>query len=437
MDSPSKRGKNLKNRSCSKSCLIFCLAIFVIFLLPHMKFGGFKERRPLPPPTGPIFSGNCDRPKRRMTSKWPLQAPDHLKNTMVHLSKPGETQYAHMAMIESMANGTLVAAFQASSGVEGSNDQHIVYATSTDVAGLYWTPAEPLPVPRMAAQWSPVMHTDSKGHLWLFYTEGRNCKFNVSPPRWMPGGDIKVTKWTPSSSKWKTPRTIYPQSAGGGVPKVLANKMIVLSSGEWALPYWSEKHSTGTCAFDSTAEGAAGLLVSKNEGWDWEPRGSVTSGATWLIENTVVELDDGKLLMFFRTLKGLIYRSTSADKGYSWTIAEATSLPNPDSKIHMLKLDDGMLALAYNNHGKLTRSLRRSRTFLDVAVSANQGSTWTKLARLESAEQPGLRAHYPTLHQVGCTLYVAYSKFYHEEYAYRSTNSSAELGINLAALDLR
>jgi hypothetical protein len=29
--------------------------------------------------------------------------------------------------------------------------------------------------------------------------------------------------------------------SGGGIPKVICNRMIVLSSGEWLLPYWREQ----------------------------------------------------------------------------------------------------------------------------------------------------------------------------------------------------
>jgi len=145
------------------------------------------------------------------------------------------------------------------------------------------------------------------------------------------------------------------------------------------------------------------------------------------------------LLMLFRTLKGYIYQAISDDKGRTWTRPEATNLPNPDSKIHMLPLADGSLALAYNHHPKLKRPNRRARTNLDVAVSINDGRSWKQVARVEDQQDAGLRMHYPTLMQSGCTLYLAYSKFYHEEFAYKGEGNSSgvELGIKLVALDIR
>eukprot|EP00242_Pyramimonas_sp_CCMP2087_P003825 CAMPEP_0198214686 /NCGR_PEP_ID=MMETSP1445-20131203/43204_1 /TAXON_ID=36898 /ORGANISM="Pyramimonas sp., Strain CCMP2087" /LENGTH=465 /DNA_ID=CAMNT_0043889973 /DNA_START=206 /DNA_END=1600 /DNA_ORIENTATION=+ len=419
----------------------FIVAIAVV-TLPQLRFGGFKEAtiKLDATPLGPVFGQGCKRHHRSVNTPWPLKGPRHVRDAWIHKSDFGsqsDTQYAHMAMIESLGNGSMVAAFQASTRLEGSNDQHIRLSFAHDLSGLSWGPSQPMPVPRTAAQWSPVLHRDTKSRLWIFYTEGRDCKHDSSKDAlWYPGGDIKVTMLGEGGAKWKAPRTIYAQTEDDGIPKVLANKLIVLSDGQWVLPLWSERHSAGTCQFGSEAVASAGVLVSRDQGWSWERRGRISSSQTWLIENSVVELKNGHLLMFFRTLKGFIYQAVSADQGYTWSTAEASSLANPDAKIHLARLADGMLAVAYNNHQKLKRPYRRCRTNLDVSVSINEGRTWTRLARLEDTEEGGLRNHYPTMLQVGCTLYVAYSRFYHEEFAYRATNTTGHLGVRIVALDL-
>ena len=53
---------------------------------------------------------------------------------------------------------------------------------------------------------------------------------------------MQVSVWGEGGDKWSQPRTIFSQEAEGGTPKVLANKMIVLSTGEWVLPFWREYH---------------------------------------------------------------------------------------------------------------------------------------------------------------------------------------------------
>eukprot|EP00959_Pyramimonas_sp_CCMP1952_P007904 165539-Pyramimonas_sp.AAC.1 len=40
---------------------------------------------------------------------------------------------------------------------------------------------------------------------------------------------------------WTAPRVLMPMSADNDVPKVVANKLIVLSTGEWILPFWRQK----------------------------------------------------------------------------------------------------------------------------------------------------------------------------------------------------
>jgi cytosine/adenosine deaminase-related metal-dependent hydrolase len=57
--------------------------------------------------------------------------------------------------------------------------------------------------------------------------------------------------------------------------------------------------------------------------------------------------------------------------------------------------------------------------------------------RLEEARESGLRNHYPSMVKSGCTLYVAYSRLYHEEFASRAVNATSPLGIRIVALTLK
>lgn len=106
---------------------------------------------------------------------------------------------------------------------------------------------------------------------------------------------------------------------------------------------------------------------------------------TWLIENSVAELSQpGHVLMFFRSRAGVMYASRSRDAGNTWSVAVQTQIPNPDSKSQLLRLTSGHLALAFNAHGKLHRPHRRVRSLLDVALSGDEGLTWTRVARLDA-----------------------------------------------------
>ena len=162
-----------------------------------------------------------------------------------------------------------------------------------------------------------------------------------------------------------------------------------------------------------------------------------------MIENAVVELErDDHLLMVFRTKAGYVFRSESLDGGQTWTDASAMKdVPNPNSKIDMIRLQpSGLLALAFNDHAKHpAKGCSRCRTFLKVAVSSNDGNTWTRIRELEMDVDGSLRSHYPTLHQRGCEVLVAYSKFYTIEPPQGSADveeSLARQGIYVARVPL-
>jgi predicted neuraminidase len=111
--------------------------------------------------------------------------------------------YSHMAMIELLPDGRLIAAWQGSAQIEGGTDQRIYLTTSKDKEGRRWEVPTSMPESlRLAGQWSPVLHMDAaQGILWVFYAESstdclrRTIKRPgraVVPPRWAVGGHIKV-----------------------------------------------------------------------------------------------------------------------------------------------------------------------------------------------------------------------------------------------------
>jgi predicted neuraminidase len=45
-----------------------------------------------------------------------------------------------------------------------------------------------------------------------------------------------------------------------------------------------------------------------------------------------------------------VTQAVSVDGGTKWSAPELTPLPNPNAKIHMMVLSNGLLALCYNDH---------------------------------------------------------------------------------------
>lgn len=328
--------------------------------------------------------------------------------------RAGAPAYNHMAMVSRLKNGTLLASWQASATGEGKPDQALRFAhgeltrntvntgtgPSTSITwGRHFH--APLGGPGDAeggVVWSPVTHVDEEGRIFLFYSQS-------TPGCRAPGGDVKLVVCEPDGVTWSEPRTIYGY-ADGRINKVIANKLVVTSSGAWVLPFWRE---LGPCRSTAQAEPTAGVLVSKDGGASWKPHGHISHASTWLIEQTVVEtrehgsgLRRPTLVMLCRTAANHVFKATSKDDGKSWSTAEPiVNLPNPNAKIAALGgLGGGegkWIVMVVNDHKELPQPYRRCRTKLRVVASADGGKNWERLASVEETLKPGLRYHYPTI----------------------------------------
>ena len=331
------------------------------------------------------------------------------------VGRSGSLAYNHMAMVSRLKNGTLLSTWQASSMGEGKPDQALRFAhgeithPGSDAPGIAWHKSFPAPIAgpgdaKGGVVWSPVTHVDNDGRIFLFYTQS-------TPGCRAPGGDIKLVVCEPDGVTWSEPRIIYGY-ADGRINKVIANKLVVTSSGAWVLPFWREM---GPCRSSAQAEPTAGVLVSKDNGLTWKPHGHISHASTWLIEQTVVELkghggSDPRfptLMMLCRTAANHVFKATSKDDGKSWSTAEAiNNLPNPNAKIAALGGlggggDSGggnnWIVMVLNDHKELPQPYRRCRTKLRVVGSKDGGKKWERLASIEETLKPGLRYHYPTI----------------------------------------
>ncbi|HOZ46146.1 MAG TPA: exo-alpha-sialidase [Candidatus Hydrogenedentes bacterium] len=137
-------------------------------------------------------------------------------------------------------------------------------------------------------------------------------------------------------------------------------------------------------------------------------------GETWTIgqavpdygitQPTVVEFADGSMTAFFRNgrLERRILRSNSADGGMTWGPLGSTNLPNPDAGIEAILLDNGHLAMIYNDNETDPRDR------LAVSISDDRGKTWKWKRYLEHV--PGGRFDYPSIIQANDgTLHASYS----------------------------
>ncbi|NUQ61150.1 MAG: exo-alpha-sialidase [Pirellulales bacterium] len=124
---------------------------------------------------------------------------------------------------------------------------------------------------------------------------------------------------------------------------------------------------------------------STHQGYDTTGRRVTTQ------EPGVVELKDGRVLMFIRASGGCQYFSWSPDAGDTWSAPVASDIQSPISPATIKRLPStGDLLLVWNDHADIPASLKSRRVPLSTAISQDDGKTWRHVKVLEGNP----RGHY-------------------------------------------
>jgi predicted neuraminidase len=311
----------------------------------------------------------------------------------------------HASSITTLSGGELIAAFFAGLR-EGESDVGIWLARTE--GGVWQMPARLLAEDGLA-HWNPVLHR-AGDKVWLFYKVG-------------PSVHTWITRWTVSSDlgrSWSLPLELVP---GDTLPRgPVRNKLIVLSNGEWIAPGSLEMEEVWDSFVDISADLGRSWrkhdvpidhrergTVGNNERWDglaanalWETDATRIFKWDGVIQPSLWESAPGRVHMLMRSTRGFVYRSDSSDHGRSWCPAYATTLPNNNSGIDVVRLDDGGLVLAYNpvagNWGR--------RYPISLGFSSDNGESWTKILDMESDEG---EFSYPAIIADGERLHLTYT----------------------------
>ena len=126
-----------------------------------------------------------------------------------------------------------------------------------------------------------------------------------------------------------------------------------------------------------------------------------------LQEPGIIELKDGRLMMFCRTDLGSQYVAWSSDGGDTWTEFEPSQIISPRSPASIERIPKtGDLLLVWNNHHEIAPEYRGRRSPLHVAISRDEGKTWEKIKVLE--DDPGGHYCYTAIKCVGDHVLLAY-----------------------------
>jgi len=101
-------------------------------------------------------------------------------------------------------------------------------------------------------------------------------------------------------------------------------------------------------------------------------------------EPGLVELKGGRLMMFIRSDAGSQLVSYSEDRGETWSKPQPSEMISPVSPATIERIPGtGDLLLAWNNHRDVDAAHKGKRTPFAVAVSKDEGKTWSNVRTLE------------------------------------------------------
>lgn len=165
------------------------------------------------------------------------------------------------------------------------------------------------------------------------------------------------------------------------------DRAIQLSTGRLVLPV-SRHALAGDAEMDH--HGTLMCYLSDDEGQTWRRSQSAFKGydsegaRAAQQEPGVVELRDGRIMMFIRANGGYQYLSWSSDKGETWSPSVKSDLHSPMSPASIKRLPSTAdLLLVWNNHDGIAPELVHCRVPLSTAISKDDGKTWQHIKILE------------------------------------------------------
>lgn len=289
---------------------------------------------------------------------------------------------AHASTLVCLDNGDYLVAWFG--GTKEKDNDVGIWITKGD--GTKWTfPVEVAKI-REQPHWNPVLFKKENGDIILFFKVGAEIAI------W----ETWYITSTDNGKTWSKPNELVNADRGGRGP--VRNKPIVLSNGDW-IAGSSDESGLWRAFVDITSDN--GKSWNKSQFIDFDTTEVKGEG---MIQPTLWESTNGNVHMLLRTSAGAIYRSDSEDYGKTWNKAYKTLLPNPNSGIDLVKLQDGKLALLYNKDTKNWGS----RAVLKLAVSDDDGHTWQDIMHIENGVK-GDEFSYPAIVSCGDDIALTYT----------------------------
>ncbi len=265
--------------------------------------------------------------------------------------------YKHPASIAQLANGDLYIAYYG--GANEYSEDTAVYGSRQAKGESDWSSPEAIAKIPFHGVGNPVVWQAPDGLVWLFF----NTQYG---PTWSHAR-VHAKISSDGARTWSDSFILIMEEGS-----MVRGQPIVLMNGDYLLPVYNE---TGEDRERSEADTCSYFLRYNPVQREWTETNRIHSPEGNL-QAQVVQTSENGLFCFLRrgggfepTDDGWMLRASSSDGGRTWTDAERTDFPNPNSAVELIKLKNGHLLLIYNDN-------MNDRTPLNVAVSVDNGQTW-------------------------------------------------------------
>ena len=211
---------------------------------------------------------------------------------------------------------------------------------------------------------------------WLFIY----FRYHVLASGQPPSTSAFVCRSADEGQTFGSPWAIWerrPLGFASGVVKRLSSGRIVLPIGRQTGAVWS-----------ASDHEVLGCVVSDDGGATWqESTNWVDLPLRGAMEAHVEELHDRRLLMVMRTQLGAVFQSHSTDGGLTWSKPQTTGLRAPESCPELVRIPQTSDLLIVWNHSEYDPAFGShygKRSPLTVAVSPDDGVTWTQVRDIET-----------------------------------------------------
>ncbi|SDS24506.1 Predicted neuraminidase (sialidase) [Brevibacterium sandarakinum] len=284
----------------------------------------------------------------------------------------------HAPTILALRSGGLLAAWFGGSD-EGNKDIDVL-VSKFDPNTAAWSESMAVTHDEIRSDQNPGLFEAPGGAVWLVYTSQLSRQSGVPETfNLQHTSVVKVIRTDDDGATWSEPELLFDREG-----TFCRQPIQVLSDGRWV-------HSQWLCFDDESKNGSDQpvLQISDDEGVTW--RQVEFPDAAGRVHPNVVELEPGRLVCLFRSrFADWVYLSRSEDGGDTWTVPEATEVPNNNAGLSAFLLPSRRLALVSNEHqvaeepGDVVWPYERMKVV--IAVSQDEGRTWPVRREIEPGD---------------------------------------------------